>query len=221
MLKLLCHFWLIMLLLLFLAAQASSQALDSPASELQAFTEVYTLADIVETGTAHVYVLSLIHPAITYMTLKVTMAWGDADLVVATRVGAQVASWTSRKVGDDRVHITVTDPQLQGDGKGMLRDFEVAVVGYSRAQYTLTITIGSGTAMLASDVAITPKSVKAFTSLMQEFESSESQGLGTWGVSIVALGAVEVLVAVGLCVMYRRRTKAEAAHDGYLHLVTA
>lgn len=210
-----------MLLLLFLAAQASSQSLDSPASELQAFTEVYNVpADIVEAGTAHIYGLSLIHPAITYMTIKATMAWGDADLVVATKVGSKVVSWTSRNVGDDRVHIAVTDPKLYGDGKGMLRDFEVAVVGYTRAKYTLTITIGSGTAMLSSDVALTPKSVKAFTSLLEEFEVSESEGLGTVGVSLVALGVVEVLVGLGLCVMYRRKSKAEA-HDGYLHLVTA
>jgi len=210
-----------MLLLLFLAAQASSQSLDSPASELQAFTEVTIITDIVETDTGHVYHVRVLNPATTYMTLKVTMAFGDADLVVKTKVGTAVIMWTSSKVGEDRVHIAATEPVLQGDGKGMSREFEVIVMGHSRAQYTLYITIGSGTAMLASDVAITPKSVQAFTSLMQEFESSESQGLGTWGVSIVALGVVEVLVAVGLCVMYRRRTKAEAAHDGYLHLVTA
>jgi hypothetical protein len=204
-----------MLFLLLLSTSVSSQSLDTPAaSEIQAFTQDYPITGTVQAGTADIYGIQLLDPNISYMTVSVTTTYGDADLVVSTRVGTQVVSWTARNVGNDRVHIEATNSYLS-DGKGLVRDWEVAVVGYTTAQYRLNIRIGSGTAVLASDLVQTYHKVKAFSTLMAELETSDSQGSAALTVVMVLLN-LGVLAAAGLWALRRQK----AVHDGYLHLVT-
>ena len=204
-----------MLFLLLLSTSVSSQSLAVPeASDIQTFTEDHVATGIVNAGTAHVYGFRLLDPNISYLTVSVTTTYGDADLVVATRVGSQVVTWTARKVGNDRVHIEATN-SLLSDGQRLIRDWEVAVVGFSTAQYRLNIRIGSGTAVLATAYLQTYHKVKAFSTLMAELETSDSQGTSALTVVMVVLN-LGVLAAAGFWALRRQK----AIHDGYLHLVT-
>jgi hypothetical protein len=205
-----------MLFLLLLSTSVSSQSLATPvASDIQALAEDHTIFGIVKAGTEHVFGFRLKNPSITYITVTLTTSYGDADLVISTRVGTTVVSWTSMNIPDDKLHIEATHPSLKADGKKLQRDWEVTVVGQTNAQYTLSIKLGSGTAVLATDLEQTYHKVTAFSMLRRELETSGSQGTTALTVVMVLVN-LGVFAAAGVWALRRQK----AVHDWDLHLVT-
>lgn len=214
----LLHIQVIMLFLLLFVTSASSQSLTSPtASDLQAFTQSYPHSGTVAAGGEVLYPFQLRRPDINWLSLILTVTSGDADLVVYSRVGTTIVSWTSAAAGNDRVDILDTDPQLT-DGKRLSRNWEVAVVGYQTSQFRFDIKLGSGAPVLASDFNSANETVTVFSTQIGEFENSESQDPGTSTVSLMILANVVVLAAAGMCALRMRKA---ATNDGYLHLLSA
>ena len=203
----------IMLFLLLLSAHVSGQSLDPTTFKSQGFKEEHYIHDTVQEGTNHLYGVNLMDPTFEYFTITLNSTIGDADLFVSTKVNTKVVTWLSKTEGIDIVHILRTDVKLKDDGKGLQREFEVVVIGYSTAQYSLTLTVGSGTAALAT-LKPTYEKITAFSTLMEEFETRESEGLGVLQVSLVTL--LGVGAATGIWALYRRR---KTIHEGCSHLV--
>ena len=192
------------------------EAASLPASDLQTFSEQLAFDGNVLRGMADVYAFSLLKHTIDYVIFDLKVYSGDSDLVAGTLIAGQVVTWQSNRVGNDQIVIRRSDPKMRG--RNFVRDFEVAVIGFTDSRYTLTIAVGSGQPInLSTDMVQRYMTTKTFAEVMDVI-MPEDAGLGTVGWCLLS-SATTVLVVIGVWLGYQR-TKKTGPHDGYDHFIT-
>lgn len=168
---------------------AGQDTLDLVAASepISTFAKSQTMTGEVKYKQADAMLISVQDSTTSLLHFKLNVYSGNADLVVITNVNNAEAVWQSVRAGSDEITIRANDRQLK-DGKGLLRDFVIVVVGVSNQVSSYELVVTAKTA--ATSVVALPQSI----TVLPEFQNlPKSTQMTAFPEPISAFGKVHVM----------------------------